>query len=178
MDTIKETPEDNLPEQETEVTPPAETTETPKPERRTIPAQPKSMVLTEGTSGDPCEWRDWRTGKEIRVLSHDQKFTDLHRGSEPLSLGRAVRATRLTRLDASKNPKELDLSLDPTELLSSGISFKRTKGGTTTGKMLGIYQLDGNKLTWCLAVLSVTTFWTFRARTRHLGPAAVESGVS
>ena len=27
------------------------------------------------------------------------------------------------------------------------------------------------------AVLSVTTFWTFRARTRHLGSTAVESGI-
>lgn len=86
-----ETPEEKLPEKSKEIVPPQETPEerVPQPERRSAPAQPVHTTI--GTSADPMEWRDTRTGQEVRVLGPKQKFADLHKG-EPLSLGRAIRA--------------------------------------------------------------------------------------
>jgi HK97 family phage prohead protease/HK97 family phage major capsid protein len=88
-----ETPEVNVPTPQTpEINVPApappEVT-LPTPERRSVPAQPAN---TPKSARDPMEWRDYRTGQEVRVLRPDQKFADYHKGSEPLSLGRAIRA--------------------------------------------------------------------------------------
>lgn len=63
----------------------------PSPER-TVPAEPVQKTATTPKVDNPNEWRNYRTGEEVRVLSKDQKFADLHSESEPLSLGRAVRA--------------------------------------------------------------------------------------
>ncbi|MCH8851725.1 MAG: phage major capsid protein [Planctomycetes bacterium] len=63
----------------------------PSPER-TVPAEPIQATETKPKPANPNEWRNFRTGEEVRVLSKDQKFADLHSESEPLSLGRAVRA--------------------------------------------------------------------------------------
>ena len=64
--------------------------ETEQQEERSVPAEP--VQRTTPSPADPSEWRDYRTGREIRVLSKDQRFADFHRDEEPLSLGRAVRA--------------------------------------------------------------------------------------
>lgn len=61
-------------------------TPTPNPERRSTP-------ITTGESRDaPVEWRNVHDNREVRVLRPDQKFADLYRNDEPLSLGRAIRA--------------------------------------------------------------------------------------
>ena len=87
-----ETTEVDVPAQgTTEVAVPAQETEEvkpPTPERRSAPAQPRTVERVH----DPMEWRDARTGLEVRVLKPGDKFADLHRNEEPLSLGRAVRA--------------------------------------------------------------------------------------
>lgn len=86
-----ETSEEKMPPKSTAVPPPAETSEEkmPQPERRSVPAQP---VETATMKRDPAEWRDYRTGKEVRILGRDQRFADVYRTDEPLSLGRAIRA--------------------------------------------------------------------------------------
>lgn len=76
----------------TEVLPPPETPEPPQSsgERRSVPAQPIQSVATAGTSDDPSEWREFASGKEVRVLNPDDKYADCYRSAEPLSLGRAI----------------------------------------------------------------------------------------
>ena len=76
-----------------------------------------------GKSTGATEWRDRRTGAEIRVLRPDEKFTDLYRSEQPLSLGRAVLAMVLNdwsgaraewrALDTSTNPTAAYLVPDP-----------------------------------------------------------------
>lgn len=70
---------------------PAEETE--QAEQRSVPAEPIQGTATAAKpTANPLEWRDQRTGQEIRVLGKDDRFADFHRNEEPLSLGRAVRA--------------------------------------------------------------------------------------
>jgi len=76
---------------ETEIKEPASTPEEskPTPERRTQPAEPRSEVAT---MNDASEWRSSRTGERVAVLSPEQRFSDMHKGGAPLSLGRMIRA--------------------------------------------------------------------------------------
>ena len=68
--------------------------ESSQAEERSVPAEPVvKSLMSSPLQDDPMQWKDQRTGKEIRVLRRDQKFADLHRDQpEPLSLGRAIRA--------------------------------------------------------------------------------------
>ena len=75
--------EDKVPSPESPEAP-APKPETPEPERRSTPPQPTPRPET-ADKRDPGEWRDVRSGKEVRVLNPDQKFADLH--PERLSLG-------------------------------------------------------------------------------------------
>lgn len=104
----KTTPEVQLPKPETEVDLPKDT-ETP--ERRSTPAQP----TTTESYRDPCEWRDCRTGREVRVLKPKDKFSDEYRGGEPLSLGRAIRAMVVGDWsDAPAEHRALSTTANPT----------------------------------------------------------------
>jgi Escherichia/Staphylococcus phage prohead protease len=84
-----ESPETRLPEKQTEAKPSAETPEdgVPKPERRSAPPQ----SVTRDSATDPAEWRNCRTGAEVRVLRPDENFA-AENPVERLSLGRAIRA--------------------------------------------------------------------------------------
>ena len=62
-----------------------------QPERRSTPAEPVRTAAVE-SHRDPSEWRDCKTGREVRVLAPMDTFADQYRNEEPLSLGRAVRA--------------------------------------------------------------------------------------
>ena len=113
---VVETPEDNTPKPSTQTKPAPETPEesVPKPERRSAPAQPVTAPDAIRTS-DPMEWRDCRSGKEVRVLGRDQSFADLHKGGDQLSLGRAVRALIVgSWADAPAEHRALSTTANPT----------------------------------------------------------------
>ena len=73
--------------------------------------------------------------------------------------------------DGAYNPKHVPRNkLDP---WSMQLPCERGVVYPHGGDLLAV-EVEGRRVT---APLSVTTFWTFRARTRHLGSAAVESGI-
>jgi len=87
------------------------TTDKREPERRSAP-----IATTSHTSADmPLEWRDARTGKEIRVFDRGHKFADVYRSDEPLSLGKAVRAMIVGDWsDAQAEHRALSTTSNPT----------------------------------------------------------------
>ena len=89
-----------------------------------------------------------------------------------------------TAIAAIENPVEDLLALDDALTRSEQqwpekaklVKLKYFAGLTIpeASQALGISTATAERY-WKFAVLSVTTFWTFRARTRHLGSAVVES---
>lgn len=83
-----------------------------RPERRTQPMQPESRAQP---VSNPEEWRDYKTGREVRVLKPDQKYADVYKSDEPLSLGRVCRAMAIGDwTDAPQEHRALSTVSNPT----------------------------------------------------------------
>lgn len=97
---------------------------TKEPERRSDP------VANEQATIDISEWRDSR-GKVINVMKRDQRFTDLYKTKESLSMGRAIRAMIVG--DWSQAPAE-HRALSTTSNPTAGILVPEDMSATVIDK--------------------------------------------